>query len=154
MVADPWLLALPIHQQPWYWLWSKYHKTFFFHHYPDSKVHGANMGPIWVLSAPDGPHVGPMNFAIRVRLPNTCAMSVSRNYNKSKCIFMFPEKQFSTSCDTKIIQVMLISLATFPRWRSSTWISEITVWVCPLNKKTRITSTSNGSAESTPQLII
>ena len=30
----------------------------------DSKVHGANMGPIWVLSAPDGPHVGPMNFAI------------------------------------------------------------------------------------------
>ena len=26
---------------------------------PDSKVHGANMGPTWVLSAPDGPHVGP-----------------------------------------------------------------------------------------------
>ena len=24
------------------------------------------MGPTWVLSAPDGPHVGPMNFAIRV----------------------------------------------------------------------------------------
>ena len=34
--------------------------------YPDSKVPGANMGPIWVLSAPDGPHVGPMNLAIRV----------------------------------------------------------------------------------------
>ena len=33
---------------------------------PDSKVHGANMGPNWVLSAPDGPHVGPMNLAIRV----------------------------------------------------------------------------------------
>ena len=32
---------------------------------PDSKVHGANMGPTWVLSAPDGPHVGPTNFAIR-----------------------------------------------------------------------------------------
>ena len=32
---------------------------------PDIKVHGANMGPTWVLSAPDGPHVGPMNFAIR-----------------------------------------------------------------------------------------
>ena len=31
---------------------------------PDNIVHGANMGPIWVLSAPDGPHVGPMNFAI------------------------------------------------------------------------------------------
>ena len=32
---------------------------------PDSKVHGANMGPTWVLSAPDGPHVGPMNLVNR-----------------------------------------------------------------------------------------
>ena len=32
---------------------------------PDSKVHGTNMGSTWVLSAPDGPHVGPMNLAIR-----------------------------------------------------------------------------------------
>ena len=32
---------------------------------PDNKVHGATMGPTWVLSAPDGPHVGPMNLAIR-----------------------------------------------------------------------------------------
>ena len=31
---------------------------------PDSKVHGANMGPTWVLSAPDGPHVGLINLAI------------------------------------------------------------------------------------------
>ena len=34
--------------------------------YPDSKVHGANMGPIWGRRDPDGPHVGPMNFAIWV----------------------------------------------------------------------------------------
>ena len=32
--------------------------------YPDSKVHGANMRPTWVLSAPDGPRVGPINLAI------------------------------------------------------------------------------------------
>ena len=32
---------------------------------PDSKVHGTNMGPTWVQSAPGGPHVGPMNLAIR-----------------------------------------------------------------------------------------
>ena len=31
----------------------------------DSKVHGANMGPTWVLSVPDGTRVGPMNFAMR-----------------------------------------------------------------------------------------
>ena len=32
--------------------------------HPDSKVHGANMGPIWGPQDPGGPHVGPMNFAI------------------------------------------------------------------------------------------
>ena len=31
---------------------------------PDSKVHGANMGPIWGRQDPGGVHVGPMNFAI------------------------------------------------------------------------------------------
>ena len=31
---------------------------------PDNKVHGANIGPIWDRQDPDGPHVGPMNFAI------------------------------------------------------------------------------------------
>ena len=34
--------------------------------YPDSKVHGANMGPIRGRQDPDGPHVGPMNLAIGV----------------------------------------------------------------------------------------
>ena len=31
---------------------------------PDSKVHGANMGPIWGRQDPGGPHVVPMNIAI------------------------------------------------------------------------------------------
>ena len=39
---------------------------------PDSKIHWANMGPTWVLSAPDGSHVGPMKLAIRDVL--WCAM--------------------------------------------------------------------------------
>ena len=34
----------------------------------DSKVHGAYMEPTRVLSAPDGPHVCPMNLAISVGL--------------------------------------------------------------------------------------
>ena len=34
--------------------------------YPDNKIHGANMGTTWVLSVPDGPHVGPINIASRV----------------------------------------------------------------------------------------
>ena len=37
---------------------------------PDNKVHGTNMGPTWVLSAPGGPHVGPMNLAIWDGMPN------------------------------------------------------------------------------------
>ena len=39
---------------------------------PDSKVHGANMGPSWVLSAPVGPHIGPMNLAIKEVLAVHC----------------------------------------------------------------------------------
>ena len=35
---------------------------------PDSKVHGANMGPIWDRQDPSGPHVGPMNLAIWDRM--------------------------------------------------------------------------------------
>ena len=41
------------------------------HGCPYSKVHGASMMSTWVLSAPDGPHVGPISLAIRVHA-NTC----------------------------------------------------------------------------------
>ena len=46
--------------------------------YPDSKVHGANMGPTWVLSAPDGPHVVPINLAIKVLFIRTLPLSVTK----------------------------------------------------------------------------
>ena len=39
---------------------------------PDSKFRGANMELIWVLSAPDGPHVGPMKLAIRGSMYVVC----------------------------------------------------------------------------------
>ena len=42
-----------------------FNDQFMQHTTPDSKVHGANMGPTWVLSAPNGPHVGPTSLAIR-----------------------------------------------------------------------------------------
>ena len=56
LFCDPWFLFEMIAPSLWQTFYS----------YPDSNVHGANMGPTWVLSAPDGPHVGPMNLAIRV----------------------------------------------------------------------------------------
>ena len=55
---------------------------------PNSKVHGANMGPNWVLSAPDGLHVVPMNLVIRAILQcyftATGAITWQRNHNKIK----------------------------------------------------------------------
>ena len=44
---------------------------------PGGKVHEANMGPTWVLSALDGPHVGPINLAIRAIPPNTVIPSLN-----------------------------------------------------------------------------
>ena len=40
--------------------------------YTDSKVHGANMGPLWGRQDPGGPHVGPMNVG-----PMSCEFAVS-----------------------------------------------------------------------------
>ena len=46
---------------------------------PDSKVHVANMGSTWVLSAPGGPHVGPMNLAIRDPLQSPHSLDLSKD---------------------------------------------------------------------------
>ena len=46
-------------QMVWSLQLSRCHRTI-----PDSKVHGANMGPIWGRQDPGGPHVGHMNLAI------------------------------------------------------------------------------------------
>ena len=52
----------------------------FFDVISDNKVHGANMGPTWVLSAPGGPHVGPMNLAIRDILSGPQYVKSSQRY--------------------------------------------------------------------------
>ena len=53
-----------------YSMWWYYCLSSVNNNYSDGKVHGASMGPPWVLSAPGGPHVGPINIAIRVHQPN------------------------------------------------------------------------------------
>ena len=50
---------------------------------PDSKVHGANMGPTWVLPAPSGPHEGPLNLAV--------------------CMGLFTIKSANTTCVTTLL---------------------------------------------------
>ena len=70
---------------------------------PDSKVFGANMGPTWVLSAPDVPHVGPMNLAIRVPFSHM-----------PPCSILF---SLVTSCCTEITRLATAHLLLLtPRW--------------------------------------
>ena len=45
-----------------------------------AKAHGAKMGPTWVLSAPDGSHVGLMNLAVRVIFHSYGPMSYYISY--------------------------------------------------------------------------
>ena len=48
----------------------------YLHCYPDSKVHGANMRPTWVLR----PQMGPMNFAIWVMHQRCCSLALNHRY--------------------------------------------------------------------------
>ena len=59
---------------------------------PDSKVHVANMGPIWGRQDPGGPHVGPMNFAIREKLVSMIfADGLAPNGTRTSVNFMLME---------------------------------------------------------------
>ena len=52
---------------------------------PHSKVHEANMGPIWGRQEPGGPHVGPMNFAIWVCTRQNTAWHTTHRTNFIFC---------------------------------------------------------------------
>ena len=71
--------------------------------YPDSKDHGANMGPTWVLPAPGGPHIGPMNLAIRV---------VFWIFRSSEILL----KWCPMACGAYIIPNTMIYVSEFPEW--------------------------------------
>ena len=45
--------------------------TLYSNTFPNSKVHGANMGPTWGRQDPGGPHAGPMKLAIWVSTEQT-----------------------------------------------------------------------------------
>ena len=65
-----------------------------------SKIHGANLGPIWVLLAPDRPHVGLMNLAILDTnhlamifiTQNICNLCLHEGGNVKLNIVIIPEK--------------------------------------------------------------
>ena len=60
---------------------------------PDSKVHGANMGPIWGRQDPGGPHVGPMNCAICGNIKKQSYVTRKEYLNDVIFLYMFTIKQ-------------------------------------------------------------
>ena len=81
--------------------------------YPDNKVHGANMGPTWVLSAPDGPHVGPMNLAMRVCTHFTLFYDLTP---KPKQSTRKPSTHYMTYI---VVETIIIQVTMMPRHRNS-----------------------------------
>ena len=106
--------------------------------YPDSKVHGANMGPTWVLSAPDGPHVGPMNIAIRVVMisapmyPRQYMSTLEKTY-EWKCMTMSRRDSNNTPC-TYIIHWCYLDLDGTRRKASEICPREPHIWPVSLHK--------------------
>ena len=69
------------------------------HNIPDSKVHGANMGPIWGRQGPGGPHVGPMNFAIWDTLPRMTYKWIN---------ILFKSTHFCVMCPLLVIKIVFM----------------------------------------------
>ena len=75
------------------------------------------MGPTWVLSAPDGPHLGPMNLAIRVVFVREYI------YDRWRRVGGFPHKEPVMP----IINVFFNMLAWANRWANSTVVGDLIV---------------------------
>ena len=93
--------------------------------YPDSKVHGTNMGPIWGRQDPGGPHVGPMNFVIWVSLvviwDDTLLI---QTYTKTRYLFTYGQRLvtlFPYHDITCYIKSSPISIIGVTRWLNSAY---------------------------------
>ena len=90
-------------------------------YFPDNKVYGANIVPTWVLSAPGGSHVGPMNLAIMVlwnTLGTVCkqcllACSISNCVLDSRAAGR--ETVLSTTSETVWVHKVTL-LSVWPQW--------------------------------------
>ena len=85
---------------------------FSIHGYPDSKVHGANIGPIWGRQDPDGPHVGPMHFVIWV---SKVSASDRKHYIYSVIDLARPQiKKAPQARNRGSVNMILIDCACYP----------------------------------------
>ena len=65
--------------------------------FPDSKVQGANTGPIWGRQDPGGPHVGPMFLAIWVFYTMSDDSLVTKKARASFMLFFYLNRNVSGS---------------------------------------------------------
>ena len=100
--CDYWCLYLVTGKYPW-------------HNIPDSKVHGANMGPIWGRRDPGGPHVGP--WILLSGIANTLSIFhfVLVNLGRDETAIIL---QLSNACSwMKMYEFRLrFHWSLFPRW--------------------------------------
>ena len=74
-------------------------------------MHGANMGSTWVLSAPDGPHVDPMNLALKdtVQSRNTTCLSghfiLDRDINLDWIVLWFNQSDFDEDIAAELLDL-------------------------------------------------
>ena len=75
--------------------------------HPDSKVHGANMGPISDRQVPGGFHVGHMNLAIwKCKVgpvliqPKTSPYNTTQPKKSVKIVWIFHDIKYNTPCST------------------------------------------------------
>ena len=79
----------PVGLAPWQIPWMSICQYTDGHRIPDSKVHGAIMGPIWDRQDPGGTHDGPMNFVIWD--DNNSVSELTRKTRTSSKKFIGPE---------------------------------------------------------------
>ena len=86
--------------------------------YPDSYVHGANMEPTWVLLAPDGPHVAPMNIAIRVM-----RLMIRNNQLHPFSIIYVPQIKWfwKNRSGSKLVRLMVCGLTAPNHYLNQCW---------------------------------
>ena len=95
---------------------------------PDSKVHGANIEPIWGRQDPGGPHVGPMNFGVWVCLIYCKDERFHKTQITFHCINISHVLPFISDQEQGYVKlcVILMNLNKFPlqlhSWMSHTWV--------------------------------
>ena len=104
------------------------------YNFPDNKIHGANMGPTWVLSAPDGPHVGPMNLAIggdRRRQPGGTFVNMALHRNNQEAEWDILKKPSSSvnarTCASKCKSNGGITVAAVDLWVLDLWVNMVLI---------------------------